>query len=156
MALRRMLFTGLLLLSVPTFAAETCMQSYEIKADQTRFVETQLRVATLQCVAAGDRDMVMLYNAFITSKRPYFIDAESPLRKFLLRSERGSLDSYVVSLANRISRDSTNTVQFCQRARFAMEMSVKMPNPAGLVALMPVSYEQPDKTCPQAQQGLYR
>lgn len=156
MAVKHTVSAGLLLLSVPSFATEICMQNYEVKADQTRFVETQMRVATLQCVAASDRDMVRLYNAFVSAKRPYFIDAESPLRKFLKRTKRGSLDSYVVSLANRISRVSSTSTQFCERARFAMQMSAKMPNPVGLVSLMPVSYRQPGKTCPQVKQEFYQ
>ncbi|WP_262696341.1 hypothetical protein [Kordiimonas aquimaris] len=123
------------------------MRPHEVKADQIRFVDTQLRIAALQCVNAGLRDMTVLYNDFARSKRPYFIEATKPLKDFLKRTKRGNIDKYVVSLANRLSLDSAQQTQFCERSRFAMQMSAKMPNPAGLITLMPIVYQQPERTC---------
>lgn len=124
-----------------------CMQPHEVKADQIRFVDTQLRIATLQCVSAGLRDMTALYNNFARAKRPYFIEATPPLKNFLKRTNRGGIDKYVVSMANRLSLTSAQQAQFCERAKLAMQMSVKMPNPAGLVTLLPILYQQPERTC---------
>lgn len=138
-------------------ATETCMQAAEVKADQVRFVETQMRIAALQCRGGGHRDIVGLYNDFVRTKRPYFIEAEAPLRTYLKRTEKGALDGYVVEVANKVSLDSTNVSQFCDRARMALQMSVKMPDPVGLIGLMPVSYRQPVRSCTYAQrQQVYQ
>ena len=123
------------------------MQTTEVKADQVRFVETQMRIATLQCRGGGHRDMVSLYNDFVRAKRPYFIQAESPLRTYLDRSERGSLEKYVVNLANKVSLGASGVEKFCDKARMALNMAVKMPDPSGLLSLMPVGYRQPAKSC---------
>lgn len=128
-------------------AADACMQSREVKADQIRFVETQMRVATLQCRGGSHRDIISLYNDFVRSKRPYFIESEGPLRQFLKRSKKGGLDGYVVSIANRVSLGSTSVAQFCDRAQMALQMAMKMPDPAGLITLMPVRYKQPERSC---------
>lgn len=147
MKVRQFLSAIAVLTSTSTQAAEVCMQPQEVKADQIRFVDTQLRIAALQCVNAGLRDMTMLYNDFARSKRPYFIEATKPLKEFLKRTKRGSIDRYVVSMANQLSLDSAQQTKFCDRSRFAMQMSTKMPNPAGLITLMPISYQQPERTC---------
>lgn len=143
----RALFASLMIVSGSVSAADTCIQSAELKADQTRFVETQLRIATLQCVSGSNRDLTGLYNNFVREKRPYFIEAETPLRQYLKRSGMGKLSSYVVKIANRISLDSIAAPQFCDRARTAIALSAKMPDPAGLVPLMPVRYQAPARTC---------
>lgn len=138
-------------------AADTCMQGGEIKADQIRFVETQMRVATLQCRGGGHRNIISLYNDFVRSKRPYFIEAEAPLRRFLKRSKKGGLDGYVVSIANKVSLGSTSVAQFCDRAQMALQMAMKMPDPAGLIMLMPVRYRQPERSCSVADSsGVYK
>lgn len=136
-------------------AADTCMQVREIKADQIRFVETQMRVATLQCRGGAHRDIISLYNDFVRSKRPYFIEAEGPLRRYLKRSKRGGLDGYVVSVANKVSLGSSSVAQFCDRAQMALQMAVKMPDPAGLITLMPVRYRQPERSCTVADNSDY-
>lgn len=131
-------------------AADACMQVREIKADQIRFVETQMRIATLQCRGGAHRDIISLYNDFVRSKRPYFIEAEGPLRRFLKRFKKGGLDGYVVSVANKVSLGSTSVAQFCDRSQMALQMAVKMPDPSGLVTLMPVRYRQPERSCSAA------
>ena len=138
---------SVLLASVSVQANEHCMQSEEVKADQVRFVETQMRIAALQCRGGGHRDMVGLYNDFVRSKRPYFIEAEGPLRTFLKRAEKGDLEGYVTEVANKVSLHSGSVEQFCDRSRMALAMAFKMPDPAGLVALMPVKYRQPERSC---------
>lgn len=133
------------------------MQNREIKADQIRFVETQLRVATLQCRGGAHRDIISLYNDFVRSKRPYFIESEGPLRQFLRRSKKGGLDGYVVSVANKVSLGSTSVSQFCERAQMALQLAMKMPDPAGLITLMPVRYKQPERSCTVADSsGIYQ
>lgn len=123
------------------------MRPEEVKADQVRFVETQLRIAALQCRGGGHRDMIGLYNEFVRSKRPYFIEAEAPLRTFLNRSNKGDLEGYVTATANRVSLNSSSVEQFCDRSRMALAMAFKMPDPAGLINLMPVQYRQPEQSC---------
>ncbi len=123
------------------------MQTVEVRADQIRFVETQMRIATLQCRGGGHRDMVSLYNDFVRAKRPYFIQAEAPLRTYLDRSEQGKLEDYVVDLANKVSLGASSVEKFCDKARVALNMAVKMPDPSGLLPLMPVSYRQPTRSC---------
>ncbi len=138
-------------------AADACMQDREVKADQIRFIETQMRVATLQCRGGTHREIISLYNDFVRSKRPYFIEAEGPLREFLKRSDKGGLDSYVVGVANKVSLGSTSVAQFCDRSQMALQMAVKMPDPAGLVTLMPVKYRQPERSCTTASRsGIYQ
>lgn len=124
-----------------------CMRPKELHADKTRFVETQLRIATLQCRGPDQPDMRALYNEFVRANRGHFTDAEPILRRFVSRANLGSLDHYVVKLANRISLASTAVAQFCARSSIAMEMSAKLPEPANLVSLMPVKYRQPEQSC---------
>lgn len=146
-----------LFMSVSAQAEEACMQTPEVKADQIRFVETQMRVAALQCRGGGHRDMVSLYNDFVRSKRPYFIEAEGPLRTYLARSEQGGLEGYVVQVANKVSLGASDVGQFCDKARMALGMAVKMPDPAGLLPLMPIRYRQPARSCQAvARSGAYR
>ncbi len=157
MAKTKTLIASLMLMSSTANAVDVCMQTAEVKADQIRFVETQLRVATLQCRGGNHRDIVGLYNDFVRSKRPYFIEAESPLRTFLRRTQKGGLDGYVISVANKVSLDATTVAQFCDRARMALQMAVKMPDPTGLVTLMPVRYQQPERSCAYAnRQSIYQ
>lgn len=138
---------GTLVLSFSAQASEHCMRAAEVKADQVRFVETQMRIAALQCRGGGHRDMIGLYNDFVRSKRPYFVEAEKPLRTFLNRAEKGNLESYVTATANRVSLNSGSVEQFCDRSRMALAMAFKMPDPAGLISLMPVQYRQPERNC---------
>ncbi len=138
-------------------ATDACMENREIKADQIRFVETQMRVATLQCRGGAHRVIISLYNDFVRSKRPYFIEAEGPLRAFLKRLKKGGLEGYVVGLANKVSLGSSSVTQFCDRAQMALQMAVKMPDPSGLVTLMPVKYRQPVRSCTTASRsGIYQ
>ncbi len=138
---------GALFCSVSAQANEPCMRATEVKADQVRFVETQMRIAALQCRGGGHRDMIGMYNDFVRSKRPYFIEAEGPLRTFLERAGKGDLEGYVTATANRVSLGSGSVEQFCDRSRMALAMAFKMPDPAGLINLMPVSYRQPERSC---------
>lgn len=136
-----------LLISLSVQADENCMQIKEVKADQVRFVETQMRVAALQCRGGGHRDMIGMYNDFVRSKRPYFIEAEAPLRAYLRRSERGELEGYVADVASKVSMGASNVAQFCDRARMALGMAFKMPDPSGLLNLLPIQYRQPEQSC---------
>lgn len=133
-----------------------CMRPKELHADKTRFVETQLRIATLQCRGAEQANMRFQYNEFVRANRGHFVDAEPILRRFISRANLGNLDHYVVKLANRISLASTAVAQFCARTSMAMEMSAKLPEPAKLVSLMPVKYRQPEQSCKTVTLGAPR
>jgi len=133
--------------SSATAAEKNCIRPGELEADQVRYIETQLKVASLQCNSYKTADMPLLYNAFILENRPYLVRAERPLKTFLTRTGAGSIDAYIVELEDRLSFESANVNQFCNRAKLAAELSAKSANPLALLSLMPVSYRQPAEYC---------
>lgn len=151
----RGLLAGLLLATQATAsgvqAAEKCIKSGELEADQVRYIETQLRVAALQCRDQRHAEMPMLYNSFILENRPYLVRTQKPLLSYLRRTGEESVASYIVGVANRVSLESTRVSQFCGRAMLAAELSAKTADPIKLLSLMPVSYERPAKYCEQEQ-----
>lgn len=124
-----------------------CLTPNELHADKTRFVETQLRVATLQCRGQGHAEMQDLYNEFVRANRSYFVAARPALQRFVARARKGSLEQYVVGLANKISSASATASQFCVKANMALEMSKKVPEPASLHSLLPIRYKAPAQKC---------
>lgn len=135
--------------SVSTAAANEvkCIKQRELEADQVRYIETQLKVAALQCHNYKHADMPLLYNAFILENRPYLVRTQKPLKAFLTRLGRSSVDKYMIEVAERVSIESANVSQFCNRAKLAAELSAKSANPLALLALMPVSYRSPAQYC---------
>ena len=128
-------------------AADKCIKPGEVEADKVRYIETQLKVAALQCNDYRHADIPLLYKAFILENRPYLVRAQKPLLSYLKRSEQVSVASYIGGVANRVSVESTRVNQFCSRAMLAAEFSAKAGHPLKLLALMPVPYRQPADFC---------
>jgi len=128
-------------------AADKCIKPAEVEADKIRYIETQLKVAVLQCNDFQYAEMPYLYNAFIMENRPYLVRTQKPLQSYLARSERDSIANYIGTVANRISVESSNVNQFCGRAMLAVEFSAKAGHPVKLLNLMPVQYRRPAELC---------
>ncbi|MEX0298994.1 MAG: hypothetical protein AB3N28_07975 [Kordiimonas sp.] len=128
-------------------AADTCIHATEIEADKIRFVETQLKVAALQCRSYDEVDFSMLYSSFIKENRPYLVKSSKPLATYLARVGGGSVQRHVDGVAKRVSFESTKVSQFCNRARLAAQFSAKSGHPAMLVSMLPVRYETPAMQC---------
>jgi len=128
-------------------ASEKCIKPKEVEADQVRYIETQLRVAALQCKDHRHADLPLLYNAFILENRPYLVRTQKPLISFLKRSGQPSVDTYIMSVANRVSIESSKVSQFCRRVKLAAELSAKTAHPIKLLGLMPVEYRRPAAYC---------
>jgi len=128
-------------------AADKCMKPSEIEADKVRYIETQLRVAVLQCNDFQHADMPLLYGDFILENRPYFVRAQKPLFSYVSRAEKMSVPDYIGAVADRISVESSKVNQFCNRAMLAAEFSSKAGHPVKILNLMPVRYRQPAELC---------
>ncbi|TNE63088.1 MAG: hypothetical protein EP335_10585 [Alphaproteobacteria bacterium] len=128
-------------------AADVCMRPDELAADQTRFVETQLRVAAQQCQSGKNIDLPDLYLSFVLEKRPYLAQAEEPLNNYLERKGDAGLKSYLAGMADRVSLESARVTGFCTKSRLAAEVAVKSADPAKLLSLLPVTYERPAILC---------
>ena len=128
-------------------AKEKCMKPDEVEADQVRYIETQLRVAALQCRDYRHADLPILYNSFILENRPYLVKTQKPLSTYVKRAGAGSLDGYIVGVANKVSMESSKVSQFCSRAMLAAELAAKTGHPIKLPNLMPVAYERPAAFC---------
>lgn len=142
-----LLAAALVTVSTAVSAQVKCIKPQELEADKVRYIETQLRVAALQCHNYKHADMPLLYNAFILENRPYLVRTQKPLKEFLARTGAGSVDNYIVEIAERVSIESANVSQFCNRAKLAAELSAKSANPLALLSLMPVSYRRPATQC---------
>jgi len=129
------------------WAAEVCIHPLELEADQVRFVETQLRVAALQCRSHDAVDFTSLYGGFVKENRPYLVKSSKPLRTFLARQGQQSIDNHVVATAKRISFESAKVAQFCARAKLAAQFSAKSAHPVMLISMMPVRYQKPAMLC---------
>jgi hypothetical protein len=128
-------------------AEKKCIKERELEADQVRYIETQLRVAALQCKNYRHADIPLLYNDFILENRPYLVRTQKPLKEYLARAGTPSVETYIVSVANRVSMESIKVNQFCNRAKLAAALSSKTANPLTLLSLMPVTYRRPAAYC---------
>tara|TARA_R100001163_G_C4929986_1_gene106349 strand:+ start:148 stop:603 length:456 start_codon:yes stop_codon:yes gene_type:complete len=136
-----------LLVGQTSFAAEACIRAGELEADKIRFVETQLKVAALQCRSFADVDYSMLYSSFVKENRPFLVRSSKPLASYLKRVGEGSLAVHMSEVAKRVSYESTKVSQFCNRARLAAQFSAKSAHPVMLIAMLPVRYERPAMQC---------
>jgi len=141
------LLAAILLVSSASQAVDKCIQPDEIEADQVRYVETQLRVAVLQCKGHRHTDLPLLYNSFILENRPYLVQTQKALNTYLKRVGALPVAAYIAKVADRISRASTNASQFCSRTKLAAELSAKSSHPLAILSLMPVEYVRPAKRC---------
>ena len=128
-------------------AAQDCIQSSEIEADQIRFVETQLKVASLQCRSFENADLATLYSAFVKENRPYLVRSTRPIKTYLERSGNISVAGHMSEMARRVSFESKKVSQFCNRARLAAQYSAKSPHPSMLLGMLPIRYERPAEMC---------
>jgi len=128
-------------------AADKCIKTAEVEADKVRYIETQLKVAKLQCYDNEHAELSLLYNAFILEKRPYLVRSQKPLLTYLQRTEKKSVASYIADIADRVSVESTNVSQFCTRAMLAAEFSAKAGHPVKILGLMPIAYKRPAALC---------
>ena len=128
-------------------AADKCIKPAEVEADKVRYIETQLKVAVLQCNNFQHAEMQYLYGEFILENRPYLVRAQKPLFSYVARAEKVSVASYIDAVADRISVESVTVNQFCGRAMLAVEFSAKAGHPVKLLNLMPVRYRRPANLC---------
>lgn len=145
--LGKALTIAMLLSGQASLAAEACISATEIEADKIRFVETQLKVAALQCRSYDDVDFSMLYSSFVKENRPFLVKSTRPLAKYLERAGAGSVEGHMSDVAKRVSFESARVSQFCNRARLAAQFSAKSAHPVMLVSMLPVRYERPAMQC---------
>lgn len=130
-----------------SLAAEACMRSAEVEADKVRFIETQLKVASLQCKNRGNTDFSKLYSSFVKEKRPFLVESTKQLARYLKRAGDASIQQYVALKAKRISMESARVSQFCDKAKLAAYYSAKSSDPVTLIPILPVRYERPVRQC---------
>ncbi|MBL4835939.1 MAG: hypothetical protein JKY34_00055 [Kordiimonadaceae bacterium] len=133
--------------SVTVAATEECIRSAEVEADRIRFVETHLKVATLQCTGYEHKAFASLYGNFVKENRPYLVQSSKSLNTYLKRAGKLPLSSHLAVVANRVSMASRTVSQFCGKSRLAAQYAAKSSHPAMLLALLPVRYEKPATMC---------
>lgn len=126
--------------------ALACVSSAEVKADQIRFLDMQLRIAALQC-RNRDAGFPGLYNAFVLTHRSKIQASRAPVENYLSRLSIGTMDHYTTKQANMISYESTRVRDFCQSAMLAATFAAELHNPLDGMVLLPVAYKAPKMIC---------
>ncbi|UTW56637.1 hypothetical protein [Kordiimonas sp. SCSIO 12610] len=124
-----------------------CIRPVEESADKVRFVQTHFMVAALQCRYDSSSKLPELYNDFVRGHDIHLKNSEAPLRAFLKRQGEQTLDTYMVTIANKVSLQSTKLTEFCDRTEAAAELSNHASSPEALLELMPVRYQRPAARC---------
>ncbi|MBV1900367.1 MAG: hypothetical protein KUG56_01715, partial [Kordiimonadaceae bacterium] len=119
-------------------ATEECIRSAEVEADRIRFVETHLKVATLQCTGYEHNDFVSLYGNFVKENRPHLVQSSRALNVYLKRVGKLPLSHHLTLVATRVSMESRTISQFCDRSQLAAQYAAKSSHPAMLLGLLPV------------------
>ncbi len=133
--------------SADVSANSLCIRAIEEKADKVRFVQTHFMVAALQCRYDSSSKLPELYNDFVRGHDTHLKNSEAPLREFLKRQGEQTLDTYMVTIANKVSLQSVNVNEFCGRTEAAAELSNFASSPVALLDLMPVRYSRPASRC---------
>ena len=139
--------------SVAAGHALACVSAAEVKADQIRFLDMQLRVAALQCRNRG-AGFPGLYNAFVLTHRSKIQASRAPVENYLARLSIGSMDHYSTKQANMISFESTQVRNFCHSAMLAATFAIELHDPLDGMDLLPVTYKTPRVTCADADAAL--
>jgi hypothetical protein len=132
--------------TVSSSVATACVTVEELRADQVRFLDMQLRVAALQCRDRGN-GFPGLYNAFVLTHRKTIQASRAPVEQYLARATRINIDNYTTNLANRISLASIKVENFCEEAALSAVFMVELANPLDGLDLMPIDYSPPRGMC---------
>ena len=132
--------------SSPVFA-DKCMSEAEARADEVRFLQTQLMVAALQCRKVDNGLMSVLYNDFVRNYRTDLVASSQNLKPYLARTGGGKMDAYLVEIANNISLKSASTPDFCSQAIAAASSAADHTPPPELVDRLPVKYARSAPSC---------
>lgn len=127
-------------------AVHACMTAAELKADQIRFVDLQLRLAALQC-RGGRSSLTNDYNHFVLKHRDLIKVSRKPVEGYLLRRTRLSMDRYVTQQSNLISLNSLEQSGFCENAKASARIAIQLDEPRYVLDMLPVSYQSPEPLC---------
>ena len=144
--LKKIVASGLLAATGLSAVASACVTVEELKADQVRFLDMQLRVAALQCRDRGV-GFPALYNAFVLSHRPSIQASRAPVERYLARATRINIDNYTTNLANHISFESIKVDNFCEEAALSAVFMLELADPLDGLDLMPIIYNPPRGMC---------
>lgn len=144
--LQKVLGAGLTAATLMSSVAAACVTVEELRADQVRFLDMQLRVAALQCRDRGN-GFPGLYNAFVLTHRKSIQASREPVERYLARATRINIDNYTTNLANRISLASIKVENFCEEAALSAVFMVELANPLDGLDLMPIDYSPPRGMC---------
>ncbi|NVJ97395.1 MAG: hypothetical protein HWE25_04535 [Alphaproteobacteria bacterium] len=144
--LLRMAVAAGLLGSVTSHAAWACITPAEVKADQVRYLDMQLRVVALRCRQVNPR-ISDLYNAFVHKHRAALQASRKPVEGYLSRLTDMSMDSYVTKTANHISHHSMKSANFCALGAAVARLAATEDDPLVLLDLLPVSYDLKHPVC---------
>ncbi len=140
---------GLVASTVAAGHAMACVSAVEVKADQIRFLDMQLRVAALQCRNRGNA-FPGLYNAFVLTHKSKIQASRTPVENYLTRLSIGSMDHYTTKQANQISFESTQVGDFCRAAALAATFAIELSDPIDSMDILPVQYKAPRVVCEDA------
>ena len=143
---KKLLGAGLVAATALSATVSACVTVEELKADQIRFLDMQLRVAAIQC---RNREVGFpgLYNAFVLTHRPFIQASRAPVERYLARATKINIDNYTTNLANHISFESIKVQDFCGEAALSAVFMVELADPLDGLDLMPISYNPPRGMC---------
>jgi len=142
--LKSVLLAGAVALS--SMPAQACIKQAELKADQLRFLELQLKVAALKCRFENPR-FAALYNRFVGAHKGAIKASRWPVEAYLARQTRMNMDAYVTKTANRISLESIDADGFCANAAAVADTAASYADPLMAMDLLPVRYRTPRPVC---------
>lgn len=142
--LKSVLLAGVITLS--SMPAQACIKAAELKADQMRFLELQLKVAALRCRFENPK-FASLYNRFVKAHKGAIKASRWPVEAYLARQTRMTMDAYVTRTANRISLESIEADRFCENAAAVADMAATNADPLVVMDLLPVRYQTPRPVC---------
>ncbi|WP_286828418.1 MULTISPECIES: hypothetical protein [Kordiimonas] len=142
--LKSVLLAGVVALS--STSAQACIKTAELKADQMRFLELQLKVAALRCRFENPQ-FASLYNRFVVAHKGAIKASRWPVEAYLARQTRMDMDTYVTKTANRISFESMDAGYFCENAAAVADMAASYADPLMVIDLLPVRYQTPRPVC---------
>ncbi|WP_417450281.1 hypothetical protein [Kordiimonas sp.] len=145
-AWQKFIASGAVAAVMSTAASASCVSVEELRADQVRFLDMQLRVAALQCRNRGN-GFPGLYNAFALTHKKSIQASRMPVEQYLARLSHINMDGYTTQLANRLSFESIKVKNFCEEAALSAVFMVELADPLDGLDLMPINYSAPRGMC---------
>lgn len=116
---------SVMLASHAALASPVEATAHEKAAIELRTIQSELMVAALHCRKSADRDVVGLYNSFVTKFRGSLIRNADVLTAYFKRRDGAAyqtrFDAFVTRLANEAALNSARNANYCQTSRAVLQ-----------------------------------